>query len=174
MSSDIKLSYGSGSGSGYGSGSGSGSGDGSSYGYGYDSGSGYGDGSGYGSGYGDGSGYGNGSGSFVAFGRGYKLTRLDMTTSHDFLWQVGANKAPGPLLPGDYECPNAPGDGLCIGWTVAGLTSGGLKFDPKVSRLWLAEIAAADTLGGFEDKTRAAVVTLVREATPEEWSEVKP
>ena len=85
---------------------------------------------------------------------------------------LGENAAQGPLLTGSHKCPNAPGDGLCVGWTRAGLTSGGLTFSPGRSRLFLAEVESADALGGYGIKSRAARVTLVREATPEEWEEV--
>jgi hypothetical protein len=148
---------------------GSGSGDGYGYGYGYGDGDGDGSGSGYGSG--DGDGYGSGS-SPVAFGRGYKLVSKTMTAHCEYQWALGANEAAGPLHQGTHECPGAEGDGLCIGWSIAGLTSGGQKFDPSASRLFLAEVAAEDALGGAETKSRARAVTLVREATPEEWAEV--
>lgn len=126
-----------------------------------------------GNGYGYGGGYGYGDGyDVLAGGRMFKLVGPDLTTSNSFRWPVsGVVAAQGPFESHDGPCPARAGDGICVGITRAALTSGGLRFS-KPNRLLLVEVDPDDVLGSDRHKLRARKVTVVREATPDEWGEL--
>ena len=124
-------------------------------------------------GYGYGSRYGSGK-TILAGGRIYKLVGPEMTTRHGFKWPAsGVVSLPGPFsdLP-DEPCPQYEDDGLCVGLTRSALESGGMNCAPP-NRLLLVEVDPDDVLGASDTKLRARKVTVVREATVEEWEEVE-
>jgi len=73
-------------------------------------------------------------------------------TRGDYRWPLTPKvvKASGPFLDHDGACPQADGDGICVGLTYAGMASGGR---PAITLLLVA-YRDADVLGADSDKLR--------------------
>jgi hypothetical protein len=85
---------------------------------------------------------------------GWRLNRVNLTSSHDYRWPWPGQwaTAPGPIGEHGGDCCTAVGDGICAAYTIQGAQSAGARFVNHVGLLvcW----TEADILGRSAQKVR--------------------
>lgn len=93
----------------------------------------------------------------------FKFVRKDGTTHDRYQWPLPTHgervrvEATNPTEHDD-PCPQHDGDGLCVAFTAAGASSGGISMTEAVG-LWL-EVDESDVLAASDDKLRVRAVTV--------------
>ena len=83
---------------------------------------------------------------------GLRACNINFTSKNNFRWAFPGHwtTAEGPFLEGTHECPEKPGDGICVGKTWGGMASGCI---PAIMVLLVGWEAKAE-LGSNSEKTR--------------------